>query len=255
MKALYTAATGMTAQQARLDNIANNLANVNTTGYKRQAAAFQDLLYQDVAQGGGQGEGSSVVQIGGGVRIVGNARDHRSGSLKSTEQPLDMALVGDGFFQLESEDGELRYTRDGAFGLDEEGRLISASGMVVSGDIQVDPEAGSVEVQADGSVRQLTADGSSFTSIGQMTVVRFLNPAGLEALGGNLYMGTPGSGEPEEIEVGVDVDIKQGYLESSNVNVATELIGMIEAQRAYELTSKMVQASDEAMQTAVNLKR
>ena len=195
MKALYTAATGMTAQEARLDNIANNLANVNTTGYKRQAAAFQDLLYQDVAQGGGQGQTSSVVQIGGGVRIVGNTRDHSAGSLKATQQPLDMALVGDGFFQLETEDGELRFSRDGSFKLDDEGQLVTASGLVVSGDIQVDPEAGSVELLSDGTLRQLSADGSTYTSIGELTVVRFLNPAGLEALGGNLYRSTPGSGE------------------------------------------------------------
>ncbi|MCP4810566.1 MAG: flagellar basal-body rod protein FlgG [Proteobacteria bacterium] len=253
MKALYTAATGMNAQQTRLDNIANNLANVNTTAYKKQSASFEDLLYEEVGVAGG--DEARGIQVGGGVTLAGTNRDHGAGALTSTGQPLDIAIRGeDGFFVLEAEDGN-RYTRDGHFTLDSDGVLVSQSGLPLSGQLALPEEYDAIHVGEDGTIS--VTSGEYEEVIGQLELARFVNPGALEALGGNLYGATEASGQPDimELRASGPTTLIQYHLEGSNVDIASELIGMIEAQRAYELTSKVVQAADENLQTAVNLKR
>ena len=253
MKALYTAATGMNAQQTRLDNIANNLANVNTTAYKRQNASFEDLLYEEVGTAGG--DEARSIQVGGGVSLSGTNRDFSGGGLTATGQPLDIAIRGEeGFFMLEAEDG-YRYTRDGHFTLDSDGVIVNGSGLPLSGQLSLPDEYDALHVSEDGTVS--VTSGEYEEVIGQIELARFVNPAALEALGGNLYKATEASGQPDVMELrnSGPTTLVQYHLEGSNVDIASELIGMIEAQRAYELTSKVVQAADENLQTAVNLKR
>lgn len=253
MKALYTAATGMNAQQTRLDNIANNLANVNTTAYKKQSASFEDLFYEEVAANGG--DEAQMVQIGGGVKLAGTNRDFSGASLVATSSPLDFAIEGDGFFTLETVEGEARYTRDGSFRTDSDGVLVNSAGLRIAGDLSIPEEHGGIVLGEDGTLTALSIDGQGEEVLGQLEIVRFTNAGGLEAIGGNLYRQSDSSGEPQVVELGSSANLRQGYLEGSNVDIANELIGMIEAQRAYELTSKVVQAADENLQTAVNLKR
>jgi len=257
MKALYTAATGMTAQQLRIDNIANNLANVNTTSYKKSRHDFQDLYYQELSRPG-VAEGAtatSVSQIGGGVRIAAISKDQGQGVLTETGDAFHMALEGPGFFTLETPNGQPLYTRDGSFGVDAEGFLQNASGFRLAGNIQIPMDAETFQVQADGEVLvKLTGDDDYF-SVGQVEIAGFVNPTGLKSVGGNMLEATPESGEAQLLEVGEETQLLQGYLEGSNVDVAEELIEMIMAQRAYELTSKVVQAGDEMLQVATNLRR
>ncbi|HJN74005.1 MAG TPA: flagellar basal-body rod protein FlgG [Myxococcota bacterium] len=253
MKALYTAATGMNAQQTRLDNIANNLANVNTTAYKKQSAAFEDLFYEEVEATGG--DESQMVQVGGGVKLASTNRDFTGGALVKTSSSLDFAIEGEGFFVLETVEGEPRYTRDGSFRTDSDGLLVNSAGLRLSGDISLPDEHNGIVLLEDGTLTALSIDGSGEEILGQLELARFTNPGGLDALGGNLYMQSAASGEPLSLELGSTTTVRQYYLEGSNVDIASELIGMIEAQRAYELTSKVVQAADENLQTAVNLKR
>lgn len=253
MKALYTAATGMNAQQTRLDNIANNLANVNTTAYKKQSASFEDLLYEEVGTSGG--DEARGIQVGGGVTLSGTTRNHGAGGLTSTGQPLDLAIRGsDGFFMLEAEDG-YRYTRDGHFTLDSDGVIVNQSGLPLSGNLSLPEEYDAIHIAEDGTVS--VTSGEFEEVVGQIELARFVNPGALEALGGNLYGATEASGQPDVMELrnSGPTTLIQYHLEGSNVDIASELIGMIEAQRAYELTSKVVQAADENLQTAVNLKR
>jgi len=253
MKALYTAATGMNAQQTRLDNIANNLANVNTTAYKKQSAAFEDLFYEEVESNGGPE--AQKVQVGGGVKLASTNRDFSGGALVKTSSALDFAIEGEGFFALETVEGEARYSRDGSFRTDSDGVLVNSQGLRVAGDISVPEEHNGLVLKEDGTLAALSIDGSGEEILGQLELVRFTNPGGLEALGGNLYMQSEASGDPQVLELGTTTNVRQYYLEGSNVDIASELIGMIEAQRAYELTSKVVQAADENLQTAVNLRR
>ncbi|MBN2800860.1 MAG: flagellar basal-body rod protein FlgG [Deltaproteobacteria bacterium] len=253
MKALYVAASGMAAQQTRIDNVANNIANVGTTGFKKSRESFQDLLYEELTQGG-KASSQARLEVGGGVQLAGIEKDHRQGSLTQTGQPLHAAIAGDAFFTLETAEGEPVYTRDGTFRLDADGTLVTQSGLVVGGNITIPEDAQQVFITGDGTVQAVLQGSVDYTVLGQLELASFTNPAGLRALGGNLYEQTPESGEvfvprPESVEV------KQGYLESSNVDVAEELIQMIMAQRSYELNSKVVQAADEAMSVAVNLKR
>jgi flagellar basal-body rod protein FlgG len=255
VKALYTAATGMSAQQTQLDNIANNLANVNTTGYKRSSVAFQDLYYQEVTGGGVQGDAQGVVQVGSGTKVVGNYRNHSMGDLVNTGVSSDVAIKGKGFFKVIDETGQEFYTRDGSFQRNAEGALITVGGLLVQGVSAISPDAESFSVGSSGEVTEYLSDGSE-QSLGMLEVMDFVNPAGLNAIGGNLYRETQSSGAAQFVQMGNgSTQLSQYMRESSNVDVAVELIEMIQAQRSFELTSKVIQASDEALQTTANLKR
>jgi flagellar basal-body rod protein FlgG len=254
MRALYTAASGMTAQQMRLDTIANNIANVGTTGFKKSRDAFQDLFYQELAVSR-VGVPGSGMELGGGVRLATIERNHQQGSLVSTGDPLNAAIQGDAFFVVETQYGERMYTRDGSFTRSAEGRMITASGLDVSGDIILPEQADQIKIDYDGTVHGLITNTGEDMVLGKIETARFVNPAGLFARGGNLYSPTLSSGDPIEVEDDGRVQIVQGFLESSNVDVANELIDMIQAQRVYELNSKVIQAADEALQVAVNLRR
>lgn len=255
MKALYVAASGMSAQQTRIDNIANNLANVNTTAYKRSREAFEDLLYQDLTHGG-KAASTSRVELGSGVQLAGLLKDHQQGTLDQTGEPLHVAIEGPGFFALTPPEGDPVYTRDGSFTLDADGRLVSTTGYAVAGDIVIPTDALSVNITEDGTVSAILDGDTGETVLGQLEVVQFVHPSGLRSLGGNLYAETADSGFAEPVDLGVGATkVRQGMLEGSNVDVAEELVQMILAQRAYEMNSKVVQAADEVLQTAANLKR
>ena len=255
MKALYTAATGMSAQQTQLDNIANNLANVNTTGYKRSSVAFQDLYYQEVTGGGVQGDAQGVVQVGSGTKVVGNYRNHSMGDLVGTGVETDVAIQGKGFFKVVDETGQEFYTRDGSFQRSAEGELMTAGGLLVQGVGAISSDSHNIMVGSDGEVSETMSDGT-IQSLGMLEIMDFVNPAGLNAIGGNLYQETQSSGQAQFVQLGVGAtQLGQGMREASNVDVAVELIEMIQAQRSFELTSKVIQASDEALQTTANLKR
>jgi flagellar basal-body rod protein FlgG len=257
MKALYTAATGMGAQQLRIDNIANNLANVNTTAYKKSRHSFEDLYYEELSRGGvaGNATASSTPQVGGGVKISAIQKDTRQGVMTQTGNPAHMAIEGSGFFVLETPMGDPLYTRDGSFAVDNEGYLQTAGGYRLAGDLQIPIDAEYFEVQPDGEVLVKMAGEEEYFSVGRVEVANFVNPAGMRALGGNLLQASPESGEAQLVELGEQTKIMGGYVEGSNVDVAEELIEMIMAQRAYELTSKVVQTGDEMLQIATNLKR
>lgn len=256
MKALFTAATGMEAQQYRLDTVANNLANVGTTGFKRSRADFHDLFYETLqAPGAATAEGQSLptgAQIGHGVRLAAISRVFSNGERVATERDLDISIDGDGFFQITRPDGDTVYTRDGAFQLDRDGNLVNSLGYALEPNIQIPTEALQVTILRDGTVSVLEAGQTQPTNAGQIDLARFSNPAGLRALGGNLFAPTEASGDPETgtpDQTGFGA-IAQGFLESSNVNMAEELVHMILAQRAFEVNSRVLQAGDEMMRTA-----
>lgn len=255
MRALYTAATGMRANQMQIENIANNLANTNSTSYKKVRENFEDLVYQTVGTNGGK---QNPMQMGSGVKLAALTRDFRTGNVQTTSNSTDMLIDGDGFFKVEDSNGEVYYTRDGAFQIDAEGRLVTRSGMVVQPGIQV-PPGGELVVSANGEVeaRMLTAAGTETVSLGVLEISRFPNSSGLDAAGGNLYRATTASGEPAVVQPGQDGAGKviQYALEGSNVDVAEELVLMISAQRSYELSSKVIQTADEMLQAAANAKR
>jgi flagellar basal-body rod protein FlgG len=255
MRALYTAASGMTAQQLRLDTIANNIANVGTTGFKKSRDAFQDLFYQQLATGGGTNEFSPRVELGGGVKLAAIERDQGQGTLVNTSNPLHVAIQGDAWFVVETEYGDPLYTRDGSFTKDPDGYLVTSTGMRVGGDIQIPEEADQITIDYDGTVHGIVSATGQDLSLGRIELARFVNPAALMARGGNLFVPTQQSGEPVDVEADSSVQLVQGYLEGSNVDVAGELIDMIQAQRVYELNSKVVQAADETLQVAANLRR
>ncbi len=255
MKALYSAATGMAAQQTTIDTIANNLANVNTSGFKKSTASFQDLFYQELATSGEEGATPSTAQVGAGVRTVAVEKNHSMGSITSTGEPLDVALNGRGFFVLETSDGRQLYTRDGHFTKDADGYVVSAGGVQLLGGINIPDDAMDIQIEADGSVMYATPGDTEMILAGQLEVAAFSNPSGLRAMGGNVFQETAESGEAQFMEVGSEVSVVAGSLEGSNVDPATELISLIQAQRAYELTSKVVQAADETLRTAATLRR
>lgn len=253
MRALYAAATGMAAQQTRLDSIANNLANVQTTGYKKSRENFQDLMYQELTHGG-LGASSARIEVGSGVRLAAVDKDFAQGSLTQTGRPLDLAIEGPGFFEVQGPAGERMFTRDGSFRLDPSGQVVTASGLSVGG-LSIPQGAENVRVDETGQVFAEWSDGRE-SSLGQLQIVDFLNPTGLRSLGGNVYQATPTSGQPRPVVPGQDrVAVRQYALEGSNVDVAEELVGMILTQRAYELNSKAVQAADETLRTVANLRR
>ena len=257
MRALYAAATGMGAQQTRIDTVANNLANVNTTGFKKSRAVFEDLYYQELVGTTSEGDqlASGPAQVGSGVRTAGIEKDHSAGHVTETGNALHMAIDGNGYFGVESADGEMLYTRDGSFALDPDGYMITTGGLRLSGDIQVPYDATSLTISADGTVMGVVGSDAESTVLGQVELFDFTNRSGLRSEGGNLYSETDYSGAPVELEVGFDSSVAQGFLEASNVDVAEELINMILAQRAYEMNSKVIQAADETLQQAANLRR
>lgn len=261
MRALNTAATGMVAQQHNLDVIANNLANVNTTGFKTQRAEFEDLMYQTFKVGGAQQGGTSTsptsIQIGGGSAFTANATNFDPGTLQQTGNPLDMAIGGQGFFQVLRPDGSIGYTRDGSFKRDATGQLVTSEGYPLRPDITIPPEATSVAIANDGTVSVTLPGSNEPTEAGKITVSRFPNPAGLQRIGENLYAATGASGQPTDVTPGTEGagEIRSGYLEGSNVQVVEEMVKMILAQRAYEINSKAIQTADDMLGVMNNLKR
>ncbi|WP_134706187.1 flagellar basal-body rod protein FlgG [Rahnella sp. CJA17(1/100)] len=251
---LYIAKTGLDAQQTNMDVIANNLANVSTNGFKRQRAVFEDLLYQTVRQPGAQSSEQtnlpSGLQIGTGVRPVSTERLFSQGNLSQTSNSKDIAVKGEGFFQVQLPDGTTAYTRDGSFQVDQNGQMVTSSGYQVIPAITVPANALSMTVGRDGIVSVTTQGQTAAQQVGQLTLSTFINNSGLESLGENLYQETQSSGAPTESTPGLNGAglLYQGYVETSNVNVAEELVNMIQTQRAYEINSKAVSTSDEMLQ-------
>lgn len=257
---LYNAATGMNAEQRKLDIISNNLANVDTTGYKKQRAEFQDLLYSSVREAGTPtAQGSTLptgLYVGHGTRLSATTRIFTLGNIEPTDNSTDLAIMGDGFFQVQMQDGSLAYTRDGSFKLDANGRLTTSDGLLVIPNIVIPQNAVGINVSPDGIVSVSLGDGT-IQNVGNITTVRFLNPAGLKPIGNNLYSETPSSGNPTEGIPGQDGygALQQGYLEKSNVDVVKEMVDMIVAQRAYDINSKTITTADEMLRTVSNIKR
>ncbi|MGD9975946.1 MAG: flagellar basal-body rod protein FlgG [Desulfatirhabdiaceae bacterium] len=260
-RALSIAASGMQAQALNIDVISNNIANVSTTGFKRSRADFQDLLYQNLRPAGAtSASGSQIptgIQLGQGTRPVATQKLFIQGDYQLTENQLDMAIEGDGFFQITQPNGEIAYTRSGAFKLNSDGNVVTSDGFELEPAISVPQDAVSITIGTDGTVSILQANEFEPVEIGTIELARFANPAGLSSIGRNLYLQTGASGEaitgtPGEDGIGT---ISQGYLEMSNVSVVDEMVNMITAQRAYEINSKSIQAADEMLQMANNLKR
>lgn len=249
----------MESQQLNLDVISNNLANVNTTGYKKSNIEFQDLLYDTTraagAEAGNGGQLPTGLNVGHGARAVATTKVFTEGELTQTGERLDMAIQGDGFLQVTMPDGTLAYTRDGSLKTNSQGQITTSDGLAVGNGFQPIP-AGTTSVTISTS-GQVTTSGANGTQNSQVTLVRFANPAGLQSVGGNLYIETPASGTPETGDPGTNGfgTLQQGYLESSNVSVVEEMVNMITAQRAYEVNSKAVQAADEMMQQSDNLRK
>ena len=259
LRALYSSAAGMESQQLNLDVISNNLANVNTTGFKKSKIEFQDLLYQTTRPAGAdQGSGNTLptgLQIGHGSRPVATSKVFTNGELTQTGERLDVAIQGDGFFEVQLPDGSRAYTRDGALKTGSDGRVTTSDGLVIQGGFQPIPAGTtSVSISPTGDV---TTAGSNGSQSFKVQLVRFANPAGLESVGRNLYKETNASGAAELGNAGENGfgELAQGYLEMSNVKIVEEMVNMIVAQRAYEINSKAVQSADEMMQLSNNLKR
>lgn len=256
--ALWVSKTGLSAQDTNMATISNNLANVNTTGFKRDRAVFQDLLYQVNRQPGGLSsqntELPSGLQLGTGVRVVGTAKQFSQGNLQVTDQPLDMAVNGRGFFQVLMPDGNISYTRDGEFQLNSDGDIVNPEGYPLQPNINVPDNATKVTVGKDGTVTAVVDNQAQPVNLGQITLVNFVNPQGLQAMGNNLYRETNASGNAAEGEAGLGGlgTIEQGTTEASNVQVVEELVNMITTQRAYEMNSKVVSATDQMLQFVTN---
>jgi flagellar basal-body rod protein FlgG len=246
---MWVAKTGLDAQQTRMNVISNNLANVNTTGFKRDRAVFEDLLYQNIRQAGGQTgattQAPTGLMLGTGVRVVATEKLHAQGNMVNSQNPLDIAIAGEGHFQITQADGTLAYTRDGNLKLSATGQLVTSNGSLLLPAITIPANAASVTVGRDGTISvELTTGGQQV--LGQLQIARFLNPAGLQSVGQNLLKQTPASGVPQVLQPGVNGagTLMQGTLEASNVNVVEEMVNMIETQRAYEINSKAISAVD-----------
>jgi flagellar basal-body rod protein FlgG len=254
INSLWISKTGMEAQQTQLDVISNNLANVSTNGFKRAHAVFEDLMYQNLRQVGSSTSEQSTLptglQVGLGVRTVATARNFSQGNLQQTGNNLDIAVQGAGFFQLTMPDGTIGYTRDGAFQVDNQGRIVNSGGLPLSGGITVPANATAISVAADGTVSATIPGNTAPQSIGTITLASFVNPAGLEPKGQNIYAESAASGQPNAGTAGANGmgSLMQGYVETSNVNVVQELVTMIQTQRAYEMNSKAIQTSDQMLQ-------
>jgi flagellar basal-body rod protein FlgG len=259
IRSLYVAKTGLEAQQTQLDVVSNNLANVGTTGFKRSRAVFEDLMYQSLRQVGGQTSDQtrlpSGLQVGTGVHVVATERIHAQGNMTKTDNPKDIAINGSGFFQVLMPDGTTSYTRDGSFQTDKDGQLVTASGFTIQPPITIPQNATSMTVGRDGIVSVTQAGSTATVQVGQLQLATFLNPAGLESKGENLYTETDSSGAPNLLNPGLDGAgiLSQGYTEASNVNVVEELVNMIATQRAYEINSKAIQSSDQMLQRLAQL--
>jgi len=262
MRALDTAATGMAAMDLQVQVIAGNIANMTTTGFKSQRAEFQDLLYEHVqrigAQASDQGNILPVgIELGSGVKTVGTPRLMTQGTLQQTGNTLDIAIQGDGWFKIQMPDGTFSYTRDGSFQQDSQGRIVNAEGDVVQPAITIPPNSTGLTINQQGQLSVLTAGSTASSILGQFSITRFSNNAGLQANGDNLFTATPASGTPQDTLAGTDGagTLLQGSLEQSNVEAVTEISNLIAAQRAYEMNSKVITAADEMLQTTSQLMR
>lgn len=262
MRALYTAATGMAAQELNVQVISNNIANMRTTGYKKQRAAFQDLIYDHVRRVGAQASDQGTIMpvgidVGGGVKTVGTPRSMTQGTLSQTGNDLDIAIRGEGFFKIQMTDGTFTYTRDGTFTTDGQGRIVNAQGNLLQPTITIPQNSSGLTINAQGQV-SVTVPGSTTPQIiGQISVTRFINKAGLQPIGDNLFTDTPASGPPQDGIANTDGfgDMQQGNLEQANVEVVSEISDLIAAQRAYEMNAKVVSAADQMMQSTTGLFR
>ncbi|MGR5448618.1 flagellar basal-body rod protein FlgG [Vibrio sp. PNB22_3_1] len=252
--ALWVSKTGMAAQDTKMAAISNNLANVNTVGFKRDRVVFEDLMYSVTKQAGAETSELNVhptgVQLGTGVRVLGTQKVNTQGSVQNTNRPLDLAIQGEGYFQIEGNDGETIYTRAGEFNVNADGLMVTAQGYPLQPNIVVPEEAISVSISESGQVTATMPGQVQLEDLGQITLAKFMNPAGLAALGGNMLAETPASGEPNILVASFDGagSLKQGALEGSNVVVVEEMVEMISTQRAYEMNVKVVSAADEMLQ-------
>lgn len=256
--ALWVAKTGLDAQQTRMTVVSNNLANVSTTGFKKDRANFQDLVYQTVRQAGGQSSQDSLLpsglSLGTGVRVVATEKQHTQGNLVQTGNNLDMAIEGRGFFQVLMPDGTIGYSRDGSFQVDDQGQIVTSSGFLLEPGITLPGETESITIGVDGTVTAQLPGQATATQVGNIQLVDFINPAGLQPIGQNLYAETTASGAPLIGTPGLNGlgGIVQGALEASNVNIAEELVNMIETQRAFETNTKAIQTTDQMLQFITN---
>ena len=254
INSLWISKTGMEAQQTQLDVISNNLANVSTNGFKRANAVFEDLMYQNLRQVGSnsteQSQLPTGLQVGLGVRTVATTRSFAQGSMQQSGNSLDVAVKGNGFFQVTMPDGTIGYTRDGSFQLDSQGRLVTSAGLPIANGVTIPATAQSVSISADGVVTATIPGNTAPQPMGTIALANFVNPAGLEPKGGNLYAETAASGQPATGTPGSNGlgTLQQGFVETSNVNIVQELVNMIQTQRAYEMNSKAVQTSDQMLQ-------
>ena len=254
--ALQVARTGLDAQAERMRIIANNLANVNTTAFQRDRAEFATLAYQTITAAGARSAGDNQyatgLNLGTGVRLTGTGRITSPGSINTTGNNLDLAIEGEGYFQIQRPDGSTGYSRAGNFHRSAEGKLVTSDGMAVMPEIQIPENANAITIGLDGTVSVTVAGASESQEVGRLELARFVNPSGLQAMGGNLYAESAASGTPQVGTPGLDGrgSLRQGSLEGSNVNVVQELVDMIETQRAYEVNSKMISATDEMLRNA-----
>ncbi|PIT99375.1 MAG: flagellar basal-body rod protein FlgG [Bdellovibrionales bacterium CG10_big_fil_rev_8_21_14_0_10_45_34] len=260
IKALNTAATGMQAQQTNMDVIANNISNVNTTGFKQSRAEFEDLMYQTQKEPGSVvGENTNTptgVQVGLGVKTASVQKDFKIGSAKITNNPFDMQIEGDGLFMVQLPDGQIGYTRDGSFRKSADGRVVDKNGHALLPEITIPPNAIGVDISGDGQVSVSIAAGQAPENVGQIEIVNFVNPTGLRANGKNVFLPTLASGQPNQGVPGTNGlgGIAQGQLEGSNVNIVESMVDMIGAQRGFETNSKVISAADQMLQTVNNLR-
>lgn len=260
IKSLNTAATGMQAQQTNMEVIANNMANVNTSGFKKSRAEFEDLMYQTLKEPGAATGLNSVsptgVQTGLGVRTSSVQKDFEIGSMKVTKNPLDLSIEGPGFFPIQLPDGQIGYTRDGSFKKDPSGRIVDRNGNVLQPEITIPPNASAIEISPNGQVAVTVGNSMQPQNVGQLEIVNFVNPAGLRALGKNVFVPSNSSGLPVQGAPGTNGlgQVASQQLEASNVNLVDEMVNMITAQRAYETNSKVIQASDQMLQSMNNLR-
>jgi flagellar basal-body rod protein FlgG len=262
MRALHTAATGMMAQELNVQVISNNIANMRTTGYKRQRAEFQDLLYEHVSRVGTQtsSQGNILpagIELGSGVKTVGTPRLMTQGSLAQTGKDFDVAIRGEGFFKVQLPDGRITYSRDGSFELDAQGRLVTAAGYVLQPGITIPQNATSVTINQQGQVSATVPGSTTPTQVGQLELALFVNKAGLQGIGDNLYLETPASGAPQNGNPSSDGfgNLQQGSLEQANVEAVSEISDLIAAQRAYEMNAKVIAAADQMLSATSNLMR
>jgi flagellar basal-body rod protein FlgG len=262
MQALHTAATGMAAQELNVQVISNNIANLRTTGFKKQTAAFQDLIYEHVRRVGAQSSDQGTIlpvgiDLGGGVKTVGTPRSMTQGTLSQTGNDLDLAITGEGFFKVQMPDGTFQYTRDGTFQMDNQGRIVTAQGNPVQPTITIPNNASGITVSAQGQVSVTLPGSTNSQIIGQLALTRFINKAGLQPVGNNQFTDTPSSGAPQDGLAGAEGygTITQGSLEQANVDVVSEMSDLIAAQRAYEMNAKVVSAADQMMQSTSALFR